>query len=696
MTQVQILPSNLDIINALQYQAERTKLLYGQQLFNTMRYIYSHTICTVQMADTKNDYYYEPQFSDQAIKVTWKFNAMGCNMVSCNPVFPPSQTCNPNNNIASGMSFLSGDHTWVTACQPACYNTRLSDNKSTTNGSTQMDPQSPYTLWNGQKCYIESVQWLQFLTDPLKRVTSASDTPDKTGFDVEIYTNPDQDSILTGNITAQYCQDNYLDFDDANKKCDLTGFAYYVSYLIGDSLIKLARKATDKLEEAMSGLESQYQLHTKKAQYHFWENLTNWQNNINYHVIPLPIDIKLSDLGIYYGTSHMIWTNEFAHIQDSRNDKFNGRLVEPLLIYKSPSSSSKWMMKKNSKQQQTHSIPIINLQTSAKIQDWVRDLLNFILNVYGQLLTPEALLNLGIQLGTEQMLKLAAQQLKKVSAELISRLIANNLLKLVKSKMSVRFLGAIVSTTVIRAAVERVSLIVGKLALVAAKISTDAISVVGWILLIGPILDLIFTFWDPLKINSPTYSDDIIKQLGQGMLKTRQLMYDGERTVELEPEKWWKLFVVGNSQKFVQENTVMEMAFLGDYLGGRTFNSDGSAFNWDRDPIDTDTDIATIHRSLQQFNVNNMLFKTDDLEAYGKDSYKRASWLALLNQYFLIASLCCCGASILFKPTIGLLLLIIIIIIFGNIIIYFLYSPLSTIYYDNDIINKNILINREI
>jgi hypothetical protein len=674
MSVIKIVPTNEDVVFALHYQAERSKLLFGQQLFNTMRHIYSHTICKIQMANADRDYFYEPQFHDKAIKVTWKFNDTGCKMISCNPVFPPSQICQPSNNVAGSMSFLSGSSTWVTACQPACYNTRLSDNKSSTGGNTKMDPQSPYTLWNGSKCYIESVQWLQFLTDPLKRVTSDSDKPDTTGFDIEIYTNEDNDSILTGHITEQYCREHYLDFDEHAKECDLTGFSYYLSFLIGDSLIKLTKKATEELEEVITGLENEYKLVLGKARESFWENLTNWQNNIKYNVLPIPIDVKLSDLGITHKTMHMIWTNEYAHLTDGRNDKLNGRLIEPLLIYKTPSTSKfKSQFKSASK---LKSASINESFQFSKLQDWVKDVLNFVLNVYGQLLTPEGLLTIGIQVATEEMLKLAAEQLRKVSTDLISRLIADNLLRLVQTKMSVRLLGAIVSTSIINNAIEQISLFVGKLALAAAKISAEALSVVGWLLIFGPLLDLIFTFWDPLKINAPTFSDDVLKQLGQGMLKTRQLMYNGKRTLELEPEAWWKVFVVGNSQKFANENLLLQMAFLGDYFSARTLNSDGSSFNWNQDLINTDTDMATIHRSLQQFNVNNMLFKMDDLELYEKDSYKRASWLHSLNQYFLIAALCCCGASIIFKPTIGLLLLIIIVILFGNVIIYFLYSPL--------------------
>jgi len=660
----------------MKYQNNRNKLLYAQQMYHTMKNIFSHTNFYIQLADPDKDYYYESQFKNQAIKVNWKFNETGCNIVSCNPVYPPLQTCNMNDPIV----YLTGDHTWITACQPACFNLQI-DNDKTSNTKSKWDPQSPYTLWNGKRCYVESHSWLQFLTDPIRRVTDTNDEPDTTGFDVKIRADEFNDSIVTGSINEKYCRDNFLDFDTSNGKCDMTGFLHYLSFFTGTSLIKLTQMSVSKIEQVMLDKMNKYTRIDGQAQFDFWKSFDEWKRKIDTTKIPIPIDITLTDLGINANNEHLIWTNEFSNLSDGRNDKFGGRLVEPLLVYKNVPNTQSLLHNFRSKNFKTaNSNKMQNLKNStaqtiklSRLKTSVDDILQKVLIVYSQILTPEMLVSLGIQVGVEKFIDLAKIQLKKVSMETITLLIKSNVLSAIKNELSARLLVSVISSNLVRVAVEQLATTVGKLAIIAAQMSVSALTIVGWLLIIGPLLDLVFIFWDPLKLNKQLYSNETLAQLSEAALKARQVQ-QGQRTVEMEPDTLWTYFIVRDSKKFFNETTISQIRFSADYFANRIYNSDGSVFNWHADSMNVDTHIVSIKRSLQQYNINNMLFTMSDIEKYEAGSYNRAGQLSFVNRKFLFSLSCALAICVFVNAKVGLLLLIVVVITFGNILQFLVYN----------------------
>ncbi|KAG8304323.1 hypothetical protein J6590_096368 [Homalodisca vitripennis] len=56
----------------------------------------------------------------------------------------------------------------------------------------------------------------------------------------------------------------------------------------------------------------------------------NWLENKVKGKRPLPFPLRLTDLGIrrVTNTKWLVWTDEFAHLTDGRNDRYGGRLVE--------------------------------------------------------------------------------------------------------------------------------------------------------------------------------------------------------------------------------------------------------------------------------------------------------------------------------------------------------------------------------
>lgn len=53
-----------------------------------------------------------------------------------------------------------------------------------------------------------------------------------------------------------------------------------------------------------------------------------------------------------------------------------------------------------------------------------------------------------------------------------------------------------------------------EIALTVSKLTIDALSIAGWVMAIGPLLDIIFEYiWDPLKLTVRPLSNDRINEL---------------------------------------------------------------------------------------------------------------------------------------------------------------------------------------
>lgn len=366
--------------NNLKILVDQHKVIYRRNvLLSRAPHIATNTILTVQKCTDEYEYrdplYVPPaddyqlqsrrDLEDLAIAVDWKFTPTGCDhMVSCNPFYPKSKRCkgmpklsnDPKNNqkvdsvvgeVEQAFSFRTLNNQVFDACQPMCYD------ESASTVDNLVGVMSRFTFG---KCRVYDPMMLAFYTDPTRRYVN----PDtqilerKAMLVRDVLIEPTKEAVLLASIPNDYCDqyggtykpDGRLQEMDMYK-CGDNALVWSTSWLIGDSLPKLASLGYDKaLPYLTSGQdwvrEEENRYPPTKP---FLVSRDKWLNNTDGSKRTLPFPLRLSELGIHRGTATewLVWTDEFSNLSDGRNDKYGGRLVErvrPITGIRDPTTSA--------------------------------------------------------------------------------------------------------------------------------------------------------------------------------------------------------------------------------------------------------------------------------------------------------------------------------------------------------------------
>lgn len=325
-------------------------------------HIGSHTVLRVQTCTDEYEYYdpihMPPADDDQraamrdledlAIVADWKFTAAGCDaVVSCNPFYPPTRRCRgmavyerggTDSKPAASDAGAPPDHAFsfrtlsvgqsFDACQPVCYDPAVD--------RTNMVGVTSRFAFGKCRVYDPLVQ--AFYLDPSRRYVN----PDTQILERQAYAvrdaliEPYGDAALLASIPSDYCDQYGEKYEPDGRehgvdmyKCGEHAVVWSTSWLFGDTLPRLALLSYDKLFRAGGNASDREEMRYPPSQ-QFLTSREAWLRNVAPGKRRLPFPLRLSALGIRRGTvtEWLVWTDEFAHLKDGKNDSYGGRLVE--------------------------------------------------------------------------------------------------------------------------------------------------------------------------------------------------------------------------------------------------------------------------------------------------------------------------------------------------------------------------------
>jgi hypothetical protein len=683
-----------DFISAQTYAAQMNQLKTRNLMLKISPHIGTHTTLKIRAADPMNDYIFEPAFTNRAIVVDWKFNKEGCNTSSCFPTYPGLGVCAAD---TEPFSFELAQKQLKNACQPACFNSSLAAAGSANKPGDINDKTVPYISWDesSNKCFLDDIAVTSFFIDPAKRLSSEYDHMDSKGFQVYITKlDADGNPLSVGKIDKNYCHEFEYDFihDNSNQfsdsrpgdmKCDFETGAYIVSIFLGTSLVRMARMAADKLESIMrAGAQSTSNQilikHPPTSSY--LSSIEQWKSFIDISKKIIPEDITLSDLNITRSNIHMIWTDEFSHLNDGRNDQYGGRLIEPpsLIprnVFSPPATSTA------DNNTTVHREKRSTIDSFLKKEDLKQKLLDIMTQIYQiilrLILDPIIIGEVVAGEAVQRAIKYIKSALKTMGPEIIRLIVKSEILKSGQA-IAIKLLGTVVSSTIIQLAFKQTVMIVGKVAMALAGIAIGVLDVVGWIMLIGPILDLFFALvWDPLKLTVSPFSDALLRKFSECVLTQRQIQI-GQRTIEMTPYNFWKLHIAKAIQKYTDMERLNMFLDLFIYFHNRTITEEGTQINWDSDGelvVDDNINSDEITKTLNQFTIWQMIISPDDIYEYEQDLNKRCVLINQLKKILFIGSILSIVCMVLLNKAFGILSILLTICFTGKYVYEGLIGP---------------------
>ncbi|KAF6197356.1 hypothetical protein GE061_020291 [Apolygus lucorum] len=554
-----------------------------------------------------------------------------------------------------------------------------------------------YLSWDPEteKCFRDDVGMTSMYLDPLLRLSNDSYAPlsDDVVFDLKVAKlDPFTKTVITvGRINSEYCKQFQMDMvedgdnvsaDQLNKeplhKCDLQGREYLLSIFIGTSLIRLYKLGKDKLEhliirllEKADGEKIRYWPPTKRE----FESVISWkaQSELCPHKIPIPRTVTLSELGLVGKHKWDIWTDDVP--DDVIPDKYGGRIIKN----ESPPSDEE------EKNNRVFLFPMEKVTTATTQKRRKRDIdqikdgkeqgaaskgnkdapnegegdsgvsgsftpesLEKLLEstfdkVYAMITSHEAWKNLFAGLSADYVLRAIKSRIKVitpvVSNMVRSPIIMETLLpKIVPTKLLMFCTSTLINFTALRQTIVSV----GRVAAMFGRLAVGSISVIGWIMVVGTLLDLFFGwFYDPLKFNTEAYADYHMELLSKSVLASMQEAGGGNYATEMTPSDAWGFYMAPSSSSIeARDLKIIEVyahcTFL--YMQHRSITSEGTQLNWLEHGIikggvkalETNEEVRTI---FDKFNIITYNYSDVDAQLHNKTYCDKMS---RINSYFLI------------------------------------------------------------
>lgn len=257
----------------------------------------------------------------------------------------------------------------------------------------------------------------------------------------------------------------------------------------------------------------------------------------------------------------------------------------------------------------------------------------------------------------QQAIKHIKSALKTMGPELIKLVIKSEMFKS-GEVVAIKLFGTVISSAIIQLAFKQTALVIGKIAMALAGIAINALDVVGWILLIGPLLDLFFALvWDPFKLNVSPFSDALLRKFSECVLNQRQIQI-GQRTIEMTPYNFWKLHVTKAIQKYTDIERLNTFQSLFIYFHNRTITEEGTQINWDSDgmlDIDNNINSDEFTKTLNQFAIWQMIMSPDDIYEYEHDLDRRCVLINQLKRILFLGTFLSIICLILLNKALGIL-----------------------------------------
>lgn len=315
-------PTKLDYTASDRLTFERQKLQYFNYYLKYMPHIFSHSDVQVMFNwNTLPNCSIDPL---RRIYVNFVSTKKFCSQIHCQIQYPRGKMCTKDDDP---KVFKSGNSD-ITACHAGCYNlydTTFSDDK---------EYRGPFTLWSDrmQCCQLHNNGPFVLGMDDYTR-TDIHPSPRidtiGTGFDLdeELWQEDGtKDETFRFHLNKYYCDDFELEFN--GKECKKSLGEEIFGLLVSETLYKSCQYGVRYASTGIGANEQQRpQLPPIKTPNP--PSYMTWLNDVNADAIFFNPDLSLADLGFTLDTTHLMFTTEFG---------WPGRLVEPLILTKTPDS----------------------------------------------------------------------------------------------------------------------------------------------------------------------------------------------------------------------------------------------------------------------------------------------------------------------------------------------------------------------
>lgn len=649
--------------NLAQFVQNQKKIFRRNEMLKTAPHIGSHTVlrvwrCTNEYSyrdpialDPRSELVYErnegvehdewlaavQEVSDMAIVAEWRFNETGCNTISCNPYYPGRSVCkgfdeSPSTERENPFAFTTNHNQRIDACQPICY-----DEDQTKD--TYVGMMSLYASKN-QTCYVADPELIAFYLDPYRRVVDQKkEIIERSAFKIRPeYLGPSGVPTVVATIDKDYCSQYGLDYVEEKGETNEDGGIVFggckidknegaftaLSTWTGDTITRaynFGRDAFLGLVEDTSKSKKTPPLPKGPTTLPYLTDENVWRSHVDKTKKPLPFPLKLADLGLDEGTSGgLMWTDEYSFMDDGRNDRYGGRLVErPRGVARPPwlnenvgptddrvrretgkdasnnkqnSKTDRKIVKKKQPEKSVSTLKKYPGVRAGKVKSEERFLIGLKRSIDEYQRTVSSLSGLKDSVVGSSLEVMVDQTVAGVMVDVLGD-VFRDLAKSSKEKtriltpairefigpgsVSTKSIGQAMTQTALRTGIEaRVVSSSSNLLKLPFRALTRGANVLSLISLLGMALDLFSTFvYSPYSRYERYMSDKLLRALAHAELVMTQRLIGHQRLL-LEPSEW----MVNTRYLDRVTDTTYDMLLGTVYTRARRINSDGSVIYW--------------------------------------------------------------------------------------------------------------------
>lgn len=511
----------VDIEHASKFADYNVTVRLLERMYKKSPHLTSWLNVTVREA-TDDDFYVPAALQHVARVIDVQMTETACKMLNCNPM-KENTNCQPNEKASY---YRVGDDGFDVQCQPACFHSAVKQSYEK-DGKRASD--TPMLQWNAGKCHVVNgpmIAWLEkpFYRSETKYELRVNDMP--TGFSRIPDPENEYGSGYTYRTNDAYCQ--YYDrVRIENGSCEMSLWEKVLDPLLGMSLVNTVRSSIRMLTNGNKPFDLPSNLPDYPKELPPMYTYNGWKANINKD-FKLPTTIDPTPVHPDTNSRRRRRRRDTPTEADKRREQESDAFRDPANV-SSMMRNTIYAGQHPSEESTRVQEPPLPPDEPDK-NDPREKLKKFFIGMLRALTTSEFWSQVAIDITVSNVL----DRLKGLCAKLVEKMSA------LLTKGAVRTLGAIgirvlstaIQSTTIRVVVGAALRIGARIVIVLAKLLSAAVSVIGWVLMIGALLDLMFTLWDPFGYKNlfpPEYPRTVMTNAEYSL---RQAMASGKPTYE--------------------------------------------------------------------------------------------------------------------------------------------------------------------
>lgn len=605
--------TQVDLLNAEKF----AKYNYQIRLLELMYKKRPHLVSYLELNDraaTDADFYIPPKLADKCRVLDVRIGSHLCKKLSCNKMME-REPCTPG---LKASYYWLGDDDYDVQCQPSCFNVQTTKTYQS-DGSRNVD--MPQLNYHKGSCRIVPDSVTSYLEKPFYRSSvryerRVNDMP--TGFS-RVPNDRDYGCGFDYKNNATYCRyyDRTLNEDG---ECSYTWWEKGMDAMVGMSFINTVKSTIRQIDgtEVYRRLPDNLPFDKMPKELKPEHTLEGWRADIrdDFRIPPIMeiIDVNAQD-------RERIKREVLITRANDNDDSLKNRSKRKTNGSSLPMSSSS-----------SSSPPNDNKSFLSDAKEKMKHLMESIIKM---LQSSEFWTSLGISWVFDRSLNEVKRFSIKV-LENIQSLLSRDLYRVVEKAFSKTILKGTLQSTARSVIVSTALRTAGKVAMMMAKMTVAAASVVGWLLIIVNVLDIIFALWDPYGYNNmfPKELPNDFMLNGEAALRKQF----GMSVAEYKFENLVDVLVTEDELLKLQLTCMLEKAI---YLDNLEVNSEGSVIDKRDIIIISNSDYNELYNDeSSRALARRTRFDVGLYDEYNEDFVKRLRINKLLtNASFVLASI---------------------------------------------------------